>query len=180
MTWIGAVGELFQFFNRVLFLRPRRQIEKVVNIYDAMNKAISESSIERFTVFKVHNGGGIINPTGDMYVSILYEEYGVPFFSIKNDIQKLILDKQAVRLLLETMQRKQVKQGVKSLPEGIIKDIYIKSGAKRFILVYIEQDRRNVYFASCSSSSEDSSWMTSASDNVAIQVAITTIKKNIK
>lgn len=173
MPLADAITEVFRFLNNH-FASPKKQISKVVKIYDAMNKVLEETNIERFLVFKVHNGGGVINPTGDLYVSVLYEDYRLPFSSVKTDYQKLPLDNSYAKMLVDIIKEKKVHYNITNMPEGLLRQIYSKDKVESSIIYFLGQDRKNVYFCSCASSHSN------IYDELIVDLGVNTIKQNIK
>src|SRR5678810_755741 len=98
---IQAVTQLLKLVNNIFSVLPRKQIEKVVGIYDSMHKLMEETSVERMLILKTHNGGGLIKPSTPLYISALYEDYTTPLDSVKSDIQNVLLDEEFIRMMLE-------------------------------------------------------------------------------
>lgn len=173
MPWSDAITEVFRFLNN-RFASPKRQISKVVNIYDAIHRVLEETNVERFLIFKAHNGGGVISPNGDLFISTLYEGYKEPFTSVKSKYQKLPVDIVYAKMLLEIIRTKKVDYNVEDIPEGILKDIYLKEGVKKSLLYFLGQDRKNVYFCSCASSQDI------IYDEIAVDLGVNVVKLNIR
>lgn len=173
MPWSDAITEVFRFLN-ARFASPRRQIAKVVGIYDTMHEVLEQTNIERFLIFKAHNGGGVISSTGDLYVSALYEDYTEPFHSVKSDYQRLPVDIVHAKMLLEIMSKKKIDYKVDEIPMGILKSIYQKEGVKRSLIYFLGQDRKNVYFCSCATSKEFIDY------ELNVDLAVNKVKQNIR
>jgi len=120
MGYAEAIAEVFRFLNNII-ISPKKQIRKVVNIYDSMHKVLETTNIGRFLIFKAHNGGGVITPNGELYVSTLYEDYSEPFSSVKADYQKLPVDIVYAKMLLEIIKSKKVNYRTSDMAEGILK-----------------------------------------------------------
>jgi len=173
MGYAEAITEVARFFNNII-VSPRKQIRKVVNIYDEMHAVLEETNVERFLIFKAHNGGGVITPNGELYVSTLYEDYTDPFISVKADYQKLPVDVVYAKMLLEIIKNKKVDYKIEEVPEGILKEIYLKEGVRRSLIYFLGQDRKNVYFCSCATSQDI------IYDEITVDLAVNKIKQNIK
>lgn len=178
MDWGSIITEILKFFNN-LFSTPRKQIQKVVNIYDSMHVVLDETAVERFLIFKAHNGGGIIKPHTPLYISVLYEDYTHPFKSVKDDYQRLAVDEALIRILAQLPASKSVKIRTEELEKGIVKDIYEGEGVKYSEIFYLGQDRKNIYYCSCGSSVEGG-WEHSSYQKMTIQIQINAIKNNIQ
>lgn len=172
-----ALRELFKFLSAI-FVTPRDQIRKVVAIFDAMHRIVQETKVQRLLVLKAHNGGGVIKPSGDLYISTVYEDYRSPFESIKADYQRIEADKHYAKMLLELIQNKKIRYTTDRMPSGLLKNVYTNLCITHSVIYYIGQDKKNIYFASCATST-DGLWMTSA-EETEVDVLINIIKQNIK
>lgn len=179
MAYSEAVTEVFRFLNRIFGPSHGKQVRKVVAIYDTMAQILDETSVERILILRLHNGGEVLKSTGEMYVSVLYENYDEPFHSIKAVYQRVEVDREYARMILRLMQDKKVNYKVANMPEGFLKNVYLSEGVKSASLHYLGQDRRNIYFTS-SVTSQDGDWMTTPQEFVPLEVYINIIKQNIK
>lgn len=171
------VSELLRVFQP-LFLRPSKQIGKVVNIYDAMHYILENSNVERILILKSHNGGGLIKPDTPLYVTCLYEDYTNPLESVKSFYQKMEVDEQYIRMLRDLSQAKILKRRTENLDDGLLKNAFVKDGILYSEMQYLGQDRRNLYF--CSLVTTQSTDFERATDRTAIQVSVSGIKNNIR
>lgn len=180
MAWSRAVAEVFKFLNSLIGATSiKKQIEKVNNIYDAMHRAIAESIAQRFLIMRAHNGGGVIKPTGDLYASVLYQDYVKPFHDVKADYQKLPVDKEYTKMLLDIMQNKKLYYPVSEMPESLLKNIYKKEGVQHVFLYYLGQDRKNIYFCSIGTSKSLLTWR-NTKDELLFDLIVNIIRQNIK
>lgn len=178
MGWSEAIGEGFKFLNSFLS-SPKKQIQKVVSIYDSMHNVLDETPVERFLIFRAHNGGGIIKPNNTLYVSVIYEDYTNPFRSVKDLYQKVALDEGAIRFLLDLSHQKVLQIKTKELREGLIKSIYEGEGVMYAEAHYLGHDNKNIYYCTCGTSVE-SGWEDNSYQKMTIQMQINNIKNNIK
>lgn len=176
MGWPDVVGEIFKFLTN-LFITPKKQIQKVVKIYDTMNRILEETVIQRCLVFKVHNTGGLIRPTTELFASVLYEDYRIPFTSVKEGYQRLPVDKEYIKMILDVMEKKKDFYETESIPNGMLRDIYVREGVRNSIIYFIGQDRRNMYFCSVGTDF-DSDFL--KKQGISIDIWINIIKQNIK
>lgn len=172
-----AIKEIFKFLNAI-FVTPKKQIKKVVAIFDTMHRILEETPVERFLVLKAHNGGGIIKPSGDLYVTVLYEDYTHPFSSIKADYQRVEVDKEYAKMLLDLLSSKKIVLQTEELENGLLKTVYQNYGIKEGIIHYLGQDKKSVYFSSAGSSKEKG-WLQGA-DDTQLDLLVNIIKQNIK
>lgn len=176
MSWIEAIGEIVKFLNNI-FITPRKQISKVVAVYDSMHKILDETAVERFLIMRAHNSGGIIKPNTPLYTSVIYEDYTHPFKSVKDDYQRLAVDEEYLRMLVSLCSQKSVKVFTSDLPNGMLKSIYEGEGVKYAEFYYLGQDKKNIYYCSCATST--SAWEDNSYQKMTIQIQMNTIKNNI-
>lgn len=172
-TIVDAITEVFKFLNNIGF-STKKQIRKVINVYDAIHYILRSTNVKRCLVFKMHNGGGIIKPTGQLFISVMYEDYSSPFTSVKADYQNLPLDGTTIKVFMEVMENKRVEYKTDTLIEGTMKQIYEKDGVQQSRIYYIGKDRKNVYFCSCVTSDPF------FENTITIDLNINKIKQNIK
>lgn len=179
MGLIGEIGlEILRLFNR-LTMRPSKEIVKVVKIYEAMHKMLENNKVKRVLVLKAHNGGGLIRPNTPLYVSAIYEDYMSPFYSVKETYQKVVIDEAYIRTLIDLCTKKHIKIKVKDLKQCLQKDIYDGEDIKYSELYYLGQDKKNLYFCSCSSK-EEGGWENDKQQALINNMAVNAIKNNIK
>lgn len=180
MSWTTAVTEVFKFLNNVFsrFVNsPEDQIRKVVEIYDIMHEIIDKTSVQRILILKAHNGGGIIKPTGELYVTALYEDYIHPFSSSKGNYVKYPVDKDYARMLLEIIQSGRVELVTSQMADGLLKGIYVTEGVSNSKLFYLRQDKKSIYYISVSSSSP---WPEGPQTDSILSILINKLRQNIK
>jgi hypothetical protein len=179
MAWSEAIGEVFKFLNS-LFHLPSRQIQRVVNIYDAMHEVLGYTDVQRFIIFKAHNGGGLIKPNTPLYVSALFEDFTAPFDSVRDKYQKIEVDEEYIRMLAYVCRQKVFVAKPEELKDdSLLKQVYHLDGVKYSEIYYLGQDKRNLYFCSCVSSTEEA-WQHNDAQKATINLAINSIRNNIK
>ena len=65
-----------------------------------MNSLLSLPTVDRCCVFKVENGGGLINSTVPLYYTVLHEVVGDNARSTKNELQRVLLAEEDVKNIL--------------------------------------------------------------------------------
>lgn len=170
--------EVMKFINR-LTLRPSKEIRKVINIYDTMHKVIEETDVQRIVICRVHNGGGVIQPTTPLYISALYEDYTAPFKTVKDNYQKLLLDEDFIRVLHDLCTQKVVKIYTDDLKDGTLqKRVYVGEGVQYAEKHFLGQDRRNLYYVSFSSAWVGG-WSGKPAQELIINLAVNVLRNNI-
>lgn len=144
-----------------------------------MHSVLNQTKVERLLINKAHNGGGFIHPTTPLYASSLYEDYTHPLGSIKEKVQRLQLDEEFIRLILELCQRKLLRVRVSDLKPCLMKTLYDSENVRFVEFRFIGQDRKNVYFASYATTQDletfDTPWQ-----QAAINFSANIIKNNIR
>lgn len=129
------------------------QLERVVNLYDAMSMLSSLKDIHRVLVLKIENSGGLIDPKVQLYVSVLHEDYSFPLGSVKAKYNKLPIDQVYVRMLHSVIQNNAVHYTVEDMEAGLLKTIYSSAGIKAADIFYLGSDPKAVFILSVSSTS---------------------------
>jgi len=155
----------------------RKQIKKIVEIYEVMNSVLNSTQIQRILIFKVHNGGNFIRPSSGMYVSVIYEDYRSPFSSVKEKYQKIPIDREYAKMLLEVMENKKCTFETDKLRDGLLKDIYIADGVKKSVISLLKEEKKAIYFCSMATSQIGEFTMKEKLD---IDIAINKIKNNLR
>jgi hypothetical protein len=176
LAWSNAVTEVFKFLNN-FFSNPKKQIEKVITIYDTINTIIDETSVERFLIFKAHNGGGIIKPSGELYVSALYEGYCCAFHASKWRYQKVEIDEEYARMLLEIIQKGNIHLKTEDMKDCLLKGIYINDKVKESKLYFLGQTKKHIFYCSAATSKD---WLLDQQEKTKLDLAVGKIKQNIK
>lgn len=178
MSWSTALTEIFKFLNNI-FVTPKRQIEKVVNIYDEMHRLLETTDVERLLILKAHNGGGVIKPSGDLYASVLYEDYRHPFTTVKPAYQKLPVDSEYARMLVDIIQNKKTAFDTDTLRNSVLKGLYELEGVESSVVIYLGQDKKSVYYVSFASSRKLIHWYNNLTA-AALDISANIIKQNLK
>lgn len=178
MNLSETIGEIFKFFNNI-FPTPKRQIQKVVGIYDTMHKLLETTDIERILIFKAHNGGGVIKPNTPLFISVIYEDYCDPFGSVKELYQRLAIDEEYMRMLAILSVQRSIKLTPTSMTTGLLKDIYEGEGIKYAEKYYLGHDKKNIFYCSLGTSKEGG-WQDNAYQRMFIQLMVNNLKNNIK
>jgi hypothetical protein len=169
--------EIFKFIAR-LISKPSKQIKKIVRIYDEMHRVVELTEVQRFIIFKAHNGGGLIRTNTPLFVSALHEDYSAPFTSVKETYQQVSVDGEYIRMLSAICENKSVKLKTSEMKEGLLKDIYVAEGVRYAEIYFLGQDRKNLYFTSIASAWEDG-WSKDPEQELVVKLAINSIRNNI-
>lgn len=169
--------EIFKFITR-LISKPSKEIKKIVRIYDEMHKVVELTEVQRFIIFKAHNGGGLIRTNTPLFISALHEDYSSPFTSVKANYQQISIDGEYIRTLSAICEDKVIKFKTSEMKDGLLKDIHIAEGIRYAEIYFLGQDRKNLYFTSIASAWEDG-WSKDPEQELVVKLAINTIRNNI-
>lgn len=78
---------------------PAQNLFKLNDVYmKCMKPVLDNTKMDRFTIFKVHDGGGPLMPGAQYYMTCLHEDYSKPLHSSFDDYQRFPLDKSLTNL----------------------------------------------------------------------------------
>lgn len=179
---LSLITELIKFireiFTRFVGGTPEKNIRKVVAIYDEMHHILNETPVKRLLILKAHNGGGVIKPSGNLYVSVLYEDYKFPFITVKSNYQSLPVDKEYAKMLVELMSSKKFVMEVDKMPDSVLKGIYKTEGVQSSTAYFLGQDKKAVYFCTFANELELSQWFDLA-QQTNCEVAVNKFRQNL-
>lgn len=147
---LGILKQFFELRNRSK--RTEVQVERLVQLYDAMSTISSLEGVTRVAILKIENSGGLIDPKVPLYTSVLHEDYSHPAQSIKARFNKLQIDQSYVRMVL-----KAIKEGHALFTEEELADdtmlnaIYKSMGVKAVEFHFIGSTPRAIYLLPISS-----------------------------
>lgn len=175
---------IFEFFNTLLQFRFHkrnlRAVKAIVHIYTAMKDLVTcpESEICFFAVYKAENGGKLIKPGSQLYLTCLYEEYHTPSES-SMIYQRVHMDGEYIRFLLQAMQKSPVYLSIQSLPtDSLMYRMCEVQGLADAVIYYLYDRKGAIYY--CVIGSDKQGILKEPATSLAIDVAIARIKKEIK
>lgn len=177
--FVELIKFLHDIWNRHVGSSPEKNIKKLINIYDEMHRILNETEVKRLLILKAHNGGGVIKPSGNLYVSVLYEDYTHPFFSVKDQYQSLAVDKDYAKMLVDIINSKKVIMKVEDMADCVLKRLYMKEGVRSAVGYYLGQDKKSVYFCTFSNELDLPEWFYSGQE-ASCEIAVSKFRQNIK
>jgi len=160
--------------------RAKLQLEKVKNIYEEMTKIVEETGVERFLVLKAENGGGTVKPGVHLYASVIYEMYRHPIRSNIRNYQRVLIDADYLKALVEAINNGYINIDVSNLSQdSILGQIYSAEGIKYSRLYFLGATKKAVYYCSIATT-DPSETFTDPVDRLAITLAIGKIKALLK
>lgn len=159
--------------------KTESQLEKVKQIYEEMIKIVETTGVERFFILKAENGGGVVKPGVHLYGSVIYEMYRTPVQSHIRDYQRILLDSEYIRILVEAMQNPSVDIQPEKLPPCILKQIYAAEDIHFCRIFYLGSTKKAVYYCSLATT-DPQEFFQDPKDQLAISLAINKIKILLK
>ena len=161
-SWATAVGAvlsaIFAFFKWLLpFLkeweRTRRDIRTVQGfaLYQKLYLAlegIRDAGVQRVIVFSGHNGGGIPRPGSPFFVSALHWSIEARDRTTPNKYQNLPIDTGYISMLVDVMDRGELRFHPDDMPCCQLKDIYLSEGVEDSFVIYLGTKDKQLYYLS--------------------------------
>lgn len=183
----GVVVALIQVWKAYLERRWKKDDEKeniginlmrIADAYDLMNRLIDSSSVKRVLILKAENGGGIPRIGSDLHASVVMEETRPPFKPVKDKYQRIGLDHEYLKMLVNVYSNKCVKIKVDELPNSLLKNIYLSEGVKYAEIHHLFDTKSTFYY--CSLATNEDNDLSSSKDNLEIILTIDKIKEIFK
>ena len=151
---LTEAGRITRYFiHKKSITKPSLNINKINEIYvDCMKPVLDETKIDRFSVYKVSNGGSLLVPGVKFYLSMLYEDYSRPLKSEYDKYQEIVLDKSLTKLFLDATVNGQNIVSPKDFEENTsAREILIMRKIKHSQIYFIAQTNKSMFYAACSS-----------------------------
>lgn len=132
--------------------RAKRYFIKVSELFEILKKVLTDTSMDRWTVIKVHNGGHRLNLLSETFYSFLYEDYAGKLKPRIHENQKMVVDKYYNELFDQAREKGSVIVNPDEMPVGnAIKDMCEISGIRHSILFFLMNDDKSLFFLDISS-----------------------------
>lgn len=135
--------------------RYRMALFKMADVYESLNRVLDSTHANRFLIVKTENGGGIPHAGSIIYASVLYEAVRPPFKSHKDEYQRLRVDEEFLMTLKELLLKDFIYLEVASMPEGMLRRMYISEGVKWIYLFKIKTTKSAFYYGSIGTESPE-------------------------
>lgn len=125
-------------------------ISKTHNVYAILNHAISSFGASRAMVLCTENNGGIPHVGSQLYMSIIYEQYLRGGHSVREDMQRLLIDDEYVRMigLMQTSQKASVAMITDRMNKCMQKQMFDDAGTKLAFMYIVKASDKRLYFVS--------------------------------
>lgn len=119
-------------------------------VYTHLNEVMVRLGGSRCMVMYTENGGGMPNIGSQLYVSVVYEVFTSLCGSIRNMMQRKLVDEAYVTMLgyMITNPGQRTIVVTELMPPCMLRDIYEKSGVKMSLVYLIKQTDARLYYAS--------------------------------
>ena len=174
-TIVDTILPFIAFISKKTFIE--NQLDKIVNIYDALNTLTSNPNVHRAVVIKIENSGGLINSSTPLYSSVLQEEYKFPVKSIKQNFQRVLVDQQYIKIIIDAVKNKYTKIQIDRLSDSLLKYIYKADNIQYSEVHFLKANKKAVYFLSIATINE--SFNEDSELTLNINLAVNKIKNNL-
>lgn len=152
--WQNIFIQLFSILKDFITKETNRtfvenKLTKVIDIYDTMNVLLSLQSVGRCSVFRVENSGGLIDSKTPLYYTVLHETVGDTIKPSKQELQKILLSEDDVRVLLGAIKNDHISFSVDGA-SNMQKTLKSK-GVKSSEIFFLKASKKVIYFLSISS-----------------------------
>lgn len=134
-------------------MEMRRPFEKAIKninlIYHELSDLKNKIGCDRVIIYTTKNGGGIPRPGAHLYISILFETYNKPLYSIEEFWQDRIVDKGHINILSDLDEKQIITIKAKDMEEGILKNSFIAQNVKYSCKAKIKSTSENYFYLSC-------------------------------
>ena len=137
-----------------------KQIQKVVDTYDAMLLMSSLTDIHRVLILKIENSGGLIDPKVPIYATVIHEDYREPTASVKSRYIRLPVDQDYVRTIHSAITDTCFCIKVSDMAEGLLKVFYKHEGIKAAEICYLGSNSKAIFIMSVASATTDAVFTT--------------------
>jgi hypothetical protein len=110
-------------------------LPKIHEVYLILNSTMREVGCQSALIIKTENGGGKPKLGNPLYASILYETFDYPLSSMKQGLQKELLDASYIEILSNLDRAGKLSVDIKNMSPGMLKDMYLGHGV--FTLVFV-------------------------------------------
>lgn len=125
-------------------------VQRIHNIYGALNALQSATGADRALLLRAHNGGAIPRPGVALYSSVIYEVHATGVASIRDSWQKQPLDEHYIGLLLKVATQKIAALETKRMYECALRDAYESLGVTESRIAEVKSGVGEYYYLSLS------------------------------
>ena len=177
---IGILGKYLEFrwTNKSKKSNTTTTINAIAKIYQAMSSVIAETSVERFIVFKVENGGGIPRVGANIYISALMELHEDPNHSIFDNYQRIRADASYITMLAHILSNGNKKFVVSEMEDSLLKSIYLTEKIKYSEVYHLHTTDAAIYY--CSLATTQDSRYEKPHEQLRIRLAVGEISELLK
>lgn len=174
------------FLDKLIRKRNLQGVAAISRIYTAMKNVVYEnldpniqSPVFQFLILKTENGGKIIRPGAQLFLSCLYEDYRDPVGSAIR-YQRAHIDGESLEYIFSSMRREMVSYRTKDLKENSLLKLMNEVEDITYTQMYYLYDGRDaVYFCTISGMGEEDVFQNPAV-RANIRTSVDIIKANIK
>lgn len=129
--------EAYRYLNkRYTFLS---QANRMLRLYDELEKLRSELNIGRVSLFMFKNSGKLIKPDTELNVICLAQEVGNDVKRTQFNYVDFNVDKHYIKMLIDLLSERLITLITDEMPDCVLKDIYLSEGIIQSKIVYVTQ-----------------------------------------
>lgn len=145
--------------------------QKIVQLYDVMANVIDNTSVDRFTIVQVKNGGGMPSVSSAMSITVLHEYFDPPTPPIKRSYQNIVVSKAYSDMLIRIFKEKQIKIKAKDTLPPLVQAAFDQGDIQEAVFFEVKFEKKQALFAGLSSATS-----INTKDMAVIKTAIARIK----
>ena len=152
----------------------------MAEVYRAMERIITVTSVERFVIFKGSNGGGVPRPGQPFYASAVHEKHKDEHHErLVEKYKRIEVDANYIQMLLETISTGRKSLDVDKMEPGLLRSIYRSEGIQHSECYFLGKTEKEVYYCTLATT-KDKQRFTGDGDRVEIDLAISRIREVFK
>lgn len=162
---IGLLGKLLDWYLKRKDKEDSKKdipiidtIGKISNIYQIMDDTIRNTKFNRFLVLKSENGGGIPKLGNHLYASVILERTDSPLESVIERYQRLKVDGEYSKMLVDIYSKGKIEHITSDLPEGtLLRRIYDSEGVLKSLVFHLHTTKTAMFYCSIATTEKDCS-----------------------
>lgn len=152
MVALGAYRLISRLKNESRLLNVANLEIETDNILDNI---VFQTATDRALIVKIHNGGAKMYVGVSKYASVIEESISPEMKPIKDDWQKIKIDKEYLMLVQQLINDGMIILNVDSMNPSTLERTYKSEGVKSVAMFRIRETKFGFYFASFSSTKEE-------------------------
>lgn len=154
-------------------------LQSVGKIHAIMEHILEKTTIDRFLILKLENGGGKPKVGASLYVSVIMEACTQGLNPVLDVYNRVKIDGSYINILSDVSLKNNVPYVINQMNESQLKNMYLGEGMKFAELFYLCESDTAFYYASLASIEEINGY-TKPEDRTLITIGVTKIAETLK